>query len=297
MLKLIRYAPIVLVILLVAAVPAVAGEGMAGADFHNYIAAVSKFFDPYSSPEFLYLPASLFLVAPFALLPEAVGFFAWNVLQLLSLLGGLWLMAPNLRAVLAALILVSPFAGILIYFGQFDGLLVLALGLGYSGVKANDPVRVGLTIALFTLKPVHVVLPSVVLLLLLPSWRLRARAVLIPLALFALSFLIWPTWLPDWIAVTPDAKQTEILVTRVATIPWRVTGLARSLAACCCAICLIAFRRHPATILSTALLVNLLLVTYFNPYSVVLAAPLIATVVDQLAGAGRVASKTSVGAG
>ncbi|OQA17685.1 MAG: hypothetical protein BWY63_02301 [Chloroflexi bacterium ADurb.Bin360] len=288
--KLIRYAPIALVILLVVAVPAVAGEGMAGIDFRIFTAVVAEFLAPYSVPEFRYLPASLFLVTPFALLPETVGFFAWNVLQLLSLLGGLWLIAPNLRAVLAALILVSPFAGILIYFGQFDGLLVLALGLGYFGVKANDPVRVGLAIALFTLKPVHVILPSVVLLLLLPSWRLRARAVLIPLALFALSFLIWPTWLPDWIAVAPYARQTHFLVTKVATIPWRVTGLIRSLLACGCAIYLVAFRRHPATLLSTALLVNLLLVTYFNPYSVVLAAPLIATVVDQLAGAGRAAS-------
>ena len=257
---------------------------MAGVDFRIYTAAVPMFVAPYSSPDFIYPPASLLIVAPFAMLPDALGFFLWNVMQLTALITGLWLIAPHYRAVMVGLILTSPAIGLLIYFGQFDALLVFALGLGYSGVIRCNPLLVGLALALFTLKPVHVVLPSIVLLLLLPTWRSRAIAAAIPLAVLVASFVVWPTWVQDWLRVAPDAKKTHFLATVFGVVPWRVSTLMRVLIACAGGAYLIAARRRLDAIFATAQLANLLMAPYLNPYSFVLMAPIISTAVQQITG-------------
>ena len=249
---------------------------MVGWDFYIYTRAITAFADPYSVAHFIYPPAALFLIAPFAVLPYSLGFFVWNLVQLLAFIVGLWLIAPHPRAIITSAIIASPAIGVLLYAGQFDALLVFALGLGVSGITSRNALRVGLALALFTLKPVHVIIPSIALLALLPTWRMRIAASALPMIVLITSLAIWPAWPLEWFQATQQAIRTDAIPTHFGLIPWHITPLVRGLIICAGCAFLIASRRHPIAIVTTTMLVNLVAVPYLNPYSFVLAAPIVA---------------------
>lgn len=97
-----------------------------------------------------YPPTFLLFLAPFALLPYAIAFLAWNIGTLFAGIAVVCLIVRRLPAI--ALVLASPFTLGNIYFGQNGFLTASLLGAGLYFLECR-PILAGIFIGCLTYKP------------------------------------------------------------------------------------------------------------------------------------------------
>jgi hypothetical protein len=256
-------------VLVASTLPALQGGGV---DFYTFADAAQST-SPYDIAGFFNLPWMLLIVAPFATLKGTIGFPLWNCLQITLLIAGLWMIQPNPRMILLALILCAPALGLHLNIGQSDGLLVFAMGLGLLGARTERPHLVGLAFIILGMKPQNVGFAALSLLLLLPG-PLRIRALFLPLAVLIFSLVAWPRWPLAWLMSLKTYGLATGLITRWGVVPiWqlpiavRISGLGMGGAS----LWLSGNRWSPPKhALSLALLSSLLISPMVNPYSLVL---------------------------
>ena len=175
-------------------------------------------------------PWALPLLVPFAVLPFAVGWYAWAIGQIL-LVGIsavlLWRLFAG-RARPAAAILLTflfPPAVFVALGGQIGGLLLLALAGFTWGVERRRDLVAGLFLGLLTLKP-HLLLPFGVVVLL---WTIRERRFL-PLlgaaAFVAVSCLVGLMLQPDLFEQYAAFARVEVPDEDVVSTPGAALRLA-----------------------------------------------------------------------
>lgn len=149
------------------------------------------------------------LLAPFAALPDAIAYSALFAANIAAWLTAAWLLWSALawpasfpaRALAVGLLAVFP-PVVWSTRGQLDGFMALGLAL-FLVLAAKRPWLAGAALSLLSLKP-HL---GFLLVVLLAVWSLRAgrrevaASLLLTLAvLAAVSFLLWPAWLFEWVA-------------------------------------------------------------------------------------------------
>jgi hypothetical protein len=135
-------------------------------------------------------PWTLFLLAPLSLSTVEIGQSALNFLSLLCIIGSIHLLrnyrpVPSYVIVLAILTL---FMFDLFVRGQIDALILFGVVLGWRGVRERRPWQAAIGFWLLTMKPVNVLLASLMLLIAMRGWPRRDQ--LIAVSLVALSFLV-----------------------------------------------------------------------------------------------------------
>jgi hypothetical protein len=153
--------------------------------FNDYVAYQQQHVGPLKPHYYSYPPSSLFLVAPFGLMPYFAALTVWLVGSLALFL---WAARPYVKEVphfplfLAAL---TPAATVNIWAGHY-GFLVGALWLACFAHVKREPGRAGIFAALLTIKP-HLGLLIPPILLARRAWRTIAVAAAGALALVAVS--------------------------------------------------------------------------------------------------------------
>lgn len=127
------------------------------------------------------------LLTPFALLPAKAGFLLWNLLCAVGFI--VTIRHLNGRFLPFALSLPCFW---LFFVGQFEGVVALGLTLGLYA----PPIWAGFGLFLLSLKPQLGLIPAIFILL----HRRDYRLLLVPSALYLLSFFYWGWWLPEWLA-------------------------------------------------------------------------------------------------
>ena len=160
-------------------------------DFARYNALLHEWFSPHLRlMNFSYPPHALFLLALFASFPYLTALLIWSLAGALAFIGIALGRRPQRGdgMILAALAL-SPVLWVNVVFGQF-GLLLSALFVGALRAFPTRPVLAGALVGLLTIKPqLGLLLP--LLLVLLPSWRALAAAVISAIVLVTLSVLVF----------------------------------------------------------------------------------------------------------
>ncbi|MCA9873274.1 MAG: hypothetical protein KC441_06455 [Anaerolineales bacterium] len=127
------------------------------------------------------------LFYPFAILPPTLGFLAWNVFTAVCFIVAIY------RAQARFLPFALSLPAVWIFFsGQIEGALALGLTLSLTG----NPLLVGLGLTLLSLKPQVGALAILFILLHRRNWR----DLLVPTAVYLLSFVYWGWWIPEWVA-------------------------------------------------------------------------------------------------
>ncbi len=154
-----------------------------GGDYRVYRHALQS-----GADEHYYYPYYfLFILAPFGLLPHAIGYGLWSLANTLALRYASRVFSPGRTWLMSTL----QFA-LAIYLGQATGLLALGMALGYR-YHRRQPWLAGVGVALLLIKP-HLGLP-LVLILLAHSQRRDLPKLLLPTALLMLgSFAVWGWW-------------------------------------------------------------------------------------------------------
>jgi hypothetical protein len=171
-------------------------------DFARYNALLHEWFSPHLRlMNFSYPPHALFLLAIFGAFPYLAALLLWSLAGAIGFIAVALGRRPHRgdgRIILA--LALSPILWVNIVFGQF-GLLLSVLFVGALRALPARLVLAGLLIGLLTIKPqLGLLLP--LLLLLLPSWRALAAAVISAVVLVALSLLVfgvepWQVYVTD----------------------------------------------------------------------------------------------------
>jgi len=158
-------------------------------DFVRYNALLHEWFSAHLRlMNFSYPPHALFPLALFGAFPYLAALLLWSLAGAIAFIGiALGRRPQRGDGLLLAALALSPVLWVNIVFGQF-GLLLSALFVGALRALPRRPMLAGALIGLITIKPqLGLLLP--LLLILLPSWRALAAALISTITLVALSLL------------------------------------------------------------------------------------------------------------
>jgi hypothetical protein len=174
-------------------------------DLDSFRLALLDKLDMLSLQNFSYPPHTLFLNAPFAMMPYYLAFAVWSALGLsLFALAARSYLPKGFPAWLAA---ATPAAGFCVWDGQY-GLFLGALWLWVFALVDRRPVRAGILAGIMTIKP-H--LGLLIAAILTRSWKALAAAVMTTLLLVGASAAVFGdgSW-SDFILQT-TAAQADVL--------------------------------------------------------------------------------------
>jgi hypothetical protein len=216
----------------------------------HWLAGQSALYDA-GSPGFFYMPWSLALFAPLALLPEWLAVGVWTALALSALAVSVHVFQSGLRY--AWLVALNLHLLALILLGQFDAMTLLGVTAGWWGAHQRKAQVLSIGLWLMMMKPVNALLPALLLLWAIRGWRWRAWLSVLswPLVSVAASFLIagadWPARYLLHTRIDPPRPGPISTVWRLVEtlhVPWLMVALV-------CAALLIALavqvQRHGVT--------------------------------------------------
>jgi Glycosyltransferase family 87 len=230
--------------------------------------------------QFFYAPWSLILLVPLSLLPDRIGQALFNLISLGGLCWGVWVLARpgSFRAL--ALALATPFTAALLLLGQWDGLIVGGVGLGWYAIAQRRPWLLGIALLLISTKPTNTVLVVPVLLYAVRHWPRSAFAKLLagPVLAVGGSFLAcgwdWPRRYLEYVRATPPLGYDVSL--------WRLTGAGLPIVLMIGAVGWLVWAVRRAGVtgdgLSIVLVISLLISPFVVPYHYVATAPALAAI-------------------
>lgn len=135
------------------------------------------------------------LFYPFAILPPQIGFLLWNLATAVGF--STLIYQTNARFLPFSLSLPAVW---ILFSGQIEGFL--ALGLAFS--LARSPFVVGFGLTLLSLKPQVGALIIIFILIHRRNWRI----LVVPVAIYLLSFVYWGWWVPDWLTTILESNRS-----------------------------------------------------------------------------------------
>ncbi|MGQ0601689.1 MAG: glycosyltransferase 87 family protein [Anaerolineales bacterium] len=194
------------------------------------------------SPGFFYMPWSLALFAPLALLPSPLAVGVWTALTLASIALSAWTFRVGSMRLGLAVINLHTFS--LVLLGQFDAVTLLGVSASWLGVQQRKPQLLSIGLWLMTMKPVNAIVPMLLLLWAARSasptrltprgwhWREWVSGLSWPLLSLAASFIIagvdWPQRYLARMRVDPPSANPISTVWNAAEalrLPWLIVAL------------------------------------------------------------------------
>jgi hypothetical protein len=197
----------------------------------NWMEGRSRLYDA-GSPGFFYLPWSLALFAPLAVLPAPLAAGLWTALTLASIVYAAASFQAGAMRTWLALLNLHTFS--LVLLGQFDALTLLGVTLGWLGVQRRWPQMLSIGLWLMMMKPVNAIVPALLLVWAMRGWRRREwlSALSWPLLSLAASFVVfgadWPLrYLAHTRADPPSANPISTVWNAAGAlgVPWPVIAL------------------------------------------------------------------------
>ncbi|MBN2148064.1 MAG: DUF2029 domain-containing protein [Anaerolineales bacterium] len=167
------------------------------ATVRDWVAGKTMLYDE-SQVFYAYLPWSLIIYLPFALLPQPSGLFLFNIISLGLLIWSTLSLIGPVNWTILAISLTTVYTGIHIMQGQWDILVLAAFTLGWLGVKRKNPWLLGLALVGVSTKYTNILLPTLLLLWAVREWRPKGLlyTAIIPVSMLPISILIagwdWP---------------------------------------------------------------------------------------------------------
>jgi len=181
------------------------------------------------------------LIYPFAIMPERVGFFFWNLVNAICFIYAIYYWRGNFLGFSLSLPLFWTY-----YSGQMEGFISLGIVLGLS----QSPLLAGFGLALLTIKPQLGILPVLFILYRRRDWQL----LIVPVLIYGASFLYWGWWIPQWLYdLHGKGDASVIFPTNISLFPYSLILLS-----------LLWWTRKS---LKAWLLIESLVITYFPVYS------------------------------
>jgi hypothetical protein len=236
-----------------------------------------------SSSGWYYAPYTVGLLLPLSLLPDRLGQALLSSVGLIGLAWATWRLSGNAKwwALLPALF--NRWTLALLGPAQWDALLVLGLALAWVSFVNVRAWLLGVALVLLGTKPTNVILPSLFLLILVAQWwprRAVLKAAVLPALAVGLSFLIsGPGWIGRYITFT--ASEPPNLAFNLSIWQYFPTWLNVLIVALALgALVFIVRRSMTISRLHAAIIANLLLSPYVTIYHYVLAAPVLAWLIQ-----------------
>ncbi|MBS2010071.1 MAG: DUF2029 domain-containing protein [Cyanobacteria bacterium SZAS TMP-1] len=177
----------------------------AGAPFDKQAHALLPHMPSWSVAEYMYMPLSAYIFAPFSLLPTGASMLAWQLTSIAALTAGNLLTITRLNRALIATCAAFTFIPLVftLWIGQV-GLVfaLLPLAAGYHLIRSGRYLAAGLTLSLVVLKP-QMLVPALFLTVLtlgLKHYRTALGLAGGTLLIGALNYLIaGPALCQDWL--------------------------------------------------------------------------------------------------
>ena len=236
-----------------------------------WLAGETRLYDV-ASRGFYLMPLGIFILAPLALLPITWGQAILSVITLGALLLAVLAVSEKRFILFVAILAVANLHTFdVLIRGNVDALPLLGLALGWLGLQKRKPLLLGAGLWLLAVKPVNVILPTLVLLWGMRRWTRQeiAWALWAPGLSFLLSFSLFGL---DWPIRYVTMWQANPPLTYLQTSLWRAieaVGLPRLVAylaaipACILALWQLWRRGATPATLALAVTTNLL----FTPYA------------------------------
>lgn len=168
----------------------------------SFLQGETRFYDS-NSVGFYNAPWTILVILPTVFLSLQYGEALLIIASLLGMLVSVSAVSKKnndkFTLLIIALAIVNLYLFDLLTRGNIDGLLVLGIGLGWFGVERKNPILLGIGLWLLSIKPLNVVLPTLVFMKAIWHWpRSDKLKTLAPLtATFLISFPIfgfdWPS--------------------------------------------------------------------------------------------------------
>ncbi|MGD8806800.1 MAG: glycosyltransferase family 87 protein [Chloroflexota bacterium] len=163
----------------------------------------------YGASHYSYNPYPFYwFIWPFAILPATLGAILWNLTNAAGFIFALRYWKSDLLAFSLSL----PCFWIL-YSGQLEGIIAAAVIMALIG----NPLVAGLGLTLLTFKPQLGLAAILFVLLRRRDWR----PLILPAAVYLLSFIAWGWWIPDWLAdIIGKGSTASVAMTNVSLFPY-----------------------------------------------------------------------------
>jgi hypothetical protein len=135
----------------------------------GWIAGETRLYDGFT-PSY-YTPWAYVPFIPLAVLPDRVGQFIFNALSLFATIWATAVLSKATKWSSLALAICNLYTAILILCGQWDGIVLLSIALGWVAVEKQKPWLLGLAILGMTTKPTNILLPLILLAIAVSKWR------------------------------------------------------------------------------------------------------------------------------
>ena len=259
-------------------------------DYHYYADAArawwhghSKLYDA-AAPQFFYFPWSLVLIVPLSFLTDRWGQAVFNVISLACLIWAVRRLSFKVSWRALALSLATPFTAAVLYLGQWDGLIVAGVALGWHAIERHKSWLLGVAFVILATKPTNAFLPAALLVWAMRTWPPRdmVRAALPPGIVLAGSFFAcgadWPLRYAASLRSSPPLGYDVSVWTLKVGTPWLVLLVVVIVGA---VVHLVRKNGVTGEALSYALAANLVVSPFVVPYHYVTAAPALAVLANR----------------
>jgi len=169
--------------------------------------------------EFYFAPYSILAFVPIVLIPPPFDQLVYTSIILAALIWATWTLTKPVPWWALGIGLATVYTALLVFNGQWDGMVLAALALGWIAVEKNNPWLLGLSLIGLGTKPTNIILPTLLLLYLVRNWSKIniIRLAIIPFLTVIVSGIIagwnWPMIFinnyqnhpnpPNYVVVTP----------------------------------------------------------------------------------------------
>jgi len=170
-------------------------------DYQHYIDATRSWVSGkgiYRGEPFYNLPHSIILLYPLSLLPLRIGQGVINLISLISISWALRELVGKISLWALLIVWVNLFTITLFVYGQWDGLILGGVALGWYTFLKRQPVLCGVALSIMCTKPNNVIPVILLLVWLMRNWSVREwlKTALVPFSCLFFSFLAfgmsWP---------------------------------------------------------------------------------------------------------
>lgn len=163
----------------------------------SWLSSDTRLYDSQSSA-FYYMPWSLLITIPLSAFPDRWG---QGILSLISVLG----IILSVRVWIGRIpwwgtfmVIANLFTFNLLFSGQWDGLIIGSIALGWWCIKEKHPLGLGFALVIMSTKPTNIwLVMGILLFYIIKKWPIRDIMSTLLIPLFALISSIWVSGL-DW---------------------------------------------------------------------------------------------------
>lgn len=164
----------------------------------DWLTGKTQLFDDQST-YFYYMPWSLLITAPLSIIPDRWGQAILSLISVIGILLSIRLLVGAIQWWAIFMVLTNLFTLNLLFSGQWDGLILAAVGVGWWCIRNKHPWGLAIALVLMSTKPTNIWLVGLLFLIyIIKKWQIRdvLKTISLPVLIIISSFLIsgldWP---------------------------------------------------------------------------------------------------------